>query len=114
MVMGPNTGLGNNSMINVIEAHAGFLVDALTAMDARGLTSVEVREDVEDHYNEDIQARLRHTVWNEGGCKSWYVGPDGRNHTLWPSFSDAFKRRLARLEVADFVTRTRTSEPVGV
>jgi cation diffusion facilitator CzcD-associated flavoprotein CzcO len=106
MVMGPNTGLGNNSMINVIEAHAGFLVDALKTMDARALTSVEVREDVEDHYNEDIQARFQHTVWNEGGCKSWYVGPDGRNHALWPSFSDAFKRRLSRFEEADFVTRT--------
>ena len=114
MVMGPNTGLGNNSMINVIEAHAGFIVDALKTMDAHGLTSVEVREDVEERYNNDIQARLQHTVWNEGGCKSWYVGPDGRNHTLWPSFSDAFKRRLARFDQTDFVTRTRTGEPVGV
>jgi cation diffusion facilitator CzcD-associated flavoprotein CzcO len=113
MVMGPNTGLGNNSMINVIEAHAGFVVEALRTMDARGLASVEVREEFEDRYNDDIQARLRHTVWNEGGCKSWYVGPDGRNHTLWPSFSDAFKRRLARFDAADFVTRTPTREPVG-
>jgi len=118
MVMGPNTGLGNNSMINVIEAHAGFVVDALRTMDARALASVEVREDVEQRYNEDIQARLRHTVWNQGGCKSWYVGPDGRNHTLWPSFSDAFKRRLARFDEADFVTRTRANpragEPAGL
>jgi cation diffusion facilitator CzcD-associated flavoprotein CzcO len=108
MVMGPNTGLGNNSMINVIEAHAGFIVDALKTMDARGLASVEVREDVEARYNQDIQARLQHTVWNEGGCRSWYVGPDGRNHTLWPSFSNAFKRRLARFDEADFITRTGT------
>jgi cation diffusion facilitator CzcD-associated flavoprotein CzcO len=105
MVMGPNTGLGNNSMINVIEAHAGFIVDALKTMDAQGLASVEVREDVEERYNRDIQARLEHTVWNEGGCRSWYVGPDGRNHTLWPSFSNAFKRRLARFDEADFITR---------
>jgi cation diffusion facilitator CzcD-associated flavoprotein CzcO len=114
MVMGPNTGLGNNSMINVIEAHAGFIVDALKTMDAHGMASVEVREDVEERYNRDIQARLRHTVWNEGGCKSWYVGPDGRNHTLWPSFSDAFKRRLVRFDQADFVTRVRTGEPVRI
>ena len=114
MVMGPNTGLGNNSMINVIEAHAGFVVEALKTMDARGLASVEVREDVEKRYNENIQARLQHTVWNEGGCKSWYVGPDGRNHTLWPSFTDALKRRLARFDESDFVTRTRTGERVGV
>jgi hypothetical protein len=59
-------------------------------------------------------ARFQHIVWNEGGCKSRYVGPDGRNHTLWPSFSDAFNRRLARFEEADFVTRTRTGAPVGV
>jgi cation diffusion facilitator CzcD-associated flavoprotein CzcO len=113
MVMGPNTGLGNNSMINVIEAHADFIVDTLKAMDARALASVEVREDVEERYNEDIQARLQHTVWNEGGCKSWYVGPDGRNHTLWPSFSNAFKRKLARFDQADFVTRAHTDATVA-
>jgi len=113
IVMGPNTGLGNNSMINVIEAHAGYVVDCLRTMDAHGLSSVEVRPDVEASYNADIQARLQHTVWNEGGCKSWYIGPDGRNHVLWPSFSDAFKRRLARFEASDFLTRTPMQEPVA-
>ena len=60
-------GAVDHSMINVIEAHAGFVVDALKTMDARGLASVELRKDVEQRYNDDIQhcllrrdERIRH------------------------------------------------------
>ena len=42
------------------------------------------------------------TVWNSGGCHSWYVGADGRNFTIWPAFANEYKRRLARFDPAEF------------
>jgi cation diffusion facilitator CzcD-associated flavoprotein CzcO len=101
-LVGPNTGLGNNSMINIIEAQLAFLLEALRGMDAAGAASLEVRRQVQDRYNARIQERMQGTVWTDGGCRSWYLSADGTNHTLWPSFSDAFKKRLARFDPADF------------
>jgi cation diffusion facilitator CzcD-associated flavoprotein CzcO len=101
-LIGPNTGLGNNSMINIIEAQVVFVLEALAAMRRAGAASIDVRRPVQDRYNARIQQRMHGTVWTEGGCRSWYLIADGSNRTLWPSFTDAFKRRLARFELADF------------
>jgi len=48
-------------------------------MDARGATAVDVRRDVMDRFDDEIQRRLAPTVWNSGGSHSWYIGADGRN-----------------------------------
>lgn len=104
LIIGPNTGLGNNSMINIIEAQLVYVIDALQAMDRERLQSLDVRPDVQHRYNADIQARLGGTVWVDGGCKSWYLDAQGVNRTLWPTFSNAFKRRLREFDLADFKT----------
>ena len=99
---GPNTGLGNNSVINIIEGQLVYLVDALKAMDATGAHAIEVHGTVQERYNAGVQAAMKDTVWTNGGCRSWYLSADGGNHTLWPSFSDAYKRRLRGFDIADF------------
>jgi glycine/D-amino acid oxidase-like deaminating enzyme len=71
-------------------------------MDARGATAVDVRREVLDRFDEEIQRRLAPTVWNSGGCYSWYVGADGRNFTIWPAFANEYKRRRARFDPAEF------------
>lgn len=104
LIIGPNTGLGNNSMINIIEAQLEFVIDALKTMERSRLASVDVRADAQELYNEQIQERMVGSVWTGGGCKSWYLTADGVNRTLWPSYSDAFKKQLKRFDAADFDT----------
>jgi cyclohexanone monooxygenase len=111
LIIGPNTGLGNNSMINIIEAQLVYVIDALQAMVRERLQSLDVRPDVQHRYNADIQARLGGTVWVDGGCKSWYLDAQGVNRTLWPTFSNAFKRRLRAFDLADFKTAPAESVP---
>jgi cyclohexanone monooxygenase len=41
---------------------------------------------------------MRHTVWNRGGCSSWYLDSHGRNTTLWPKSTVSFRRRLASFD----------------
>ena len=110
LIIGPNTGLGNNSMINIIEAQLEFVVDALNTMERSGLASVDVRPEAQERHNEQIQERMVGTVWTAGGCKSWYLTADGVNRTLWPSYSNEFKRQLERFEPADFEAQP-ASEP---
>jgi cation diffusion facilitator CzcD-associated flavoprotein CzcO len=118
LIIGPNTGLGNNSMINTIEAQVEYVIDALRTMDRSSLASVEVRSEAQDRYNEQIQDRMDGTVWTGGGCKSWYLTEDGVNRTLWPSYSDEFRRSLERFQPGDFETvavspAEREGQPVG-
>ena len=83
-LVGPNTGLGHNSIVFMIESQLNYVLDALRTMDARGAASVDVRPEAQAAFNERIQAQLRKTVWNSGGCSSWYLDRSGRNTMLWP------------------------------
>jgi cation diffusion facilitator CzcD-associated flavoprotein CzcO len=113
-LVGPNTGLGHNSIVFMIESQLNYVLDALRTMEARGAGSIDVRPEVQARYNAAIQTRLRDTVWNAGGCASWYLDHTGRNTTLWPGFTWPFRRLLRRFDSDHYELRptVRTPEPV--
>ncbi|HEX9235576.1 MAG TPA: NAD(P)/FAD-dependent oxidoreductase, partial [Actinomycetota bacterium] len=85
LMTGPNTGLGHNSMVFMIESQLNYLVDCLRVMGERGADVLEIRPEVQDRYNQRLQASMRGTVWTAGHCHSWYLDDTGRNTTLWPT-----------------------------
>ena len=100
---GPNTGLGHNSIVLMIETQVRYILDALKQMQRRGIGAIEPRPEVQQAYNDKLQRMLRGTVWNAGGCASWYLDDAGRNTTLWPSFTFSFRRELLRCDLNDYV-----------
>lgn len=98
---GPNTGLGHTSMIYMIESQLNYVLDALRLLDEHGATAIDTRRGHQDAYNEAIQRRLAGSVWNQGGCASWYLDADGRNRTIWPGYTFRFRRRTRRVDPAD-------------
>jgi cation diffusion facilitator CzcD-associated flavoprotein CzcO len=101
ILLGPNTGLGHNSMVYMIESQIAHVAAALGAMRRAGAATVEVRPEVSERYNADVDARMQGTVWNTG-CASWYLDETGRNATLWPDWTWRFRRRAARFDPADY------------
>ncbi|MBK5305786.1 MAG: NAD(P)/FAD-dependent oxidoreductase [Frankiaceae bacterium] len=108
-LVGPNTGLGHSSIVFIIETQVGYLLDALRQLDARGLATLEPKPEVEAAYNSEVQKRLQKTVWSTGGCASWYLDKNGRNTTLWPTFTFTFRRKLRRCDLGNYVTTARRS-----
>ena len=103
-LIGPNTGLGHSSMVYMAESHINYLDSALAEMDRYGLATFEVREDRQREYNENLQDRMKTTIWTTGGCASWYLDAHGNNTTLWPSFTFRFRamtRKFDRAGVQD-------------
>lgn len=111
-LVGPNTGLGHNSIVYMIESQVSHLLDALEQMAARGLTAVEPRQDVQDAYHARIQDDLQGTVWNAGGCSSWYLDAAGRNTTLWPTLTWRFRRQVRRFDVDEYDVRRESAVAV--
>jgi cation diffusion facilitator CzcD-associated flavoprotein CzcO len=99
---GPNTGTGHQSQVFMIESHLEYVMDALRTMRRRGLRTVEVRPEVQEAYNRELQERLPPTVWNSGGCSSWYLDETGKNGVIWPDFTWKFRQRTRRFEPAKF------------
>jgi cation diffusion facilitator CzcD-associated flavoprotein CzcO len=99
IITGPNTGLGHNSLVYMIEAQLDYLMDALGTMDQRGATRVEVRRAAQEAYNAELQSRMGRTVWNSGGCSSWYIDANGKNTTIWPDFTWRFRREMQQFDL---------------
>lgn len=111
MVFGPNTGLGHNSMIYMFESQIAYVLSALRLLDTTDAGTVEPRQDAQDRYNRRLQRRMRRTVWTTGGCSSWYLDEHGRNTTLWPRTTLAFRRALRTFDAEAYDVRPRTTHP---
>jgi cation diffusion facilitator CzcD-associated flavoprotein CzcO len=98
---GPNTNLGHSSIVYMLESQMAYVMSALDEMEARGVASVEVRPEVQEAFNAELQERLRGSVWNSG-CSSWYLDRNGRNSIQWPGFTFEFRRRTRRFEVGEY------------
>ncbi len=102
MLVGPNTGLGHTSMVYVIEAQIQYVLEALAAMQQRGLAAIAPRRDVQDRFNAGLQRRLARSIWQTGGCGSWYLDQHGNNVTLWPDFTFRFKALTEAFDVENY------------
>ncbi len=98
MLVGPNTGLGHNSMIYMIESQIAYVMDALRLMREKQLKFVDVKPQVQAAFNDKLQSRLKGAIWSVGGCRSWYLLPNGKNVTLWPGFTWQFRRATRRFD----------------
>ena len=113
LLLGPNTALGHSSVVFMIEAQIAYVMQALTALETYGARALEVRRQAQETYNTELQAQLETTVWNQGGCRSWYRDENGRNFTLWPTHTFTFRKQLARFDAESYALRApaKVQEP---
>jgi cation diffusion facilitator CzcD-associated flavoprotein CzcO len=102
MLVGPNTALGHNSIVFMIEAQVGWVVNALTQARSEGRTTVEVTRSAQERVYANIQKKIAGTVWVTGGCNSYYKTDDGRVDTIWPDYSWKYWLKIRRFDVRDF------------
>jgi cation diffusion facilitator CzcD-associated flavoprotein CzcO len=101
LIYGPNTNLGHNSIIYMLESQIRYVLGCVKAINRKDLRWIDVRPDVQDAFNHELQARMRTTIWNRG-CTSWYQTADGRHVNNWPGFTFAYRRATRRPDLADF------------
>ncbi|WP_198659016.1 NAD(P)/FAD-dependent oxidoreductase [Nocardiopsis sp. FIRDI 009] len=93
ILAGPNTGLGHTSQVFMIEAQIRYTMRALRYACRNRIDRMEVRPEAQRAYNDMVAKAMEGTVWVSGGCDSWYLNEEGRNTTLWPSFTWSYALR---------------------
>jgi cation diffusion facilitator CzcD-associated flavoprotein CzcO len=113
ILYGPNTNLGSGSIIYMLEAQIGYVVEAVRRLARTGARWIEVRPDVQSDFNREVQERLDGTVWT-AGCNSWYRTESGKVVNNWPGFMFEYRRRTKEPDLADFRLAPRpATEPVA-
>ncbi|WP_439957540.1 hypothetical protein [Nocardia crassostreae] len=91
----------------MIESQIDYAVGAIRIMRGHSLRTLEVRQDAQDEFNARVQARLADSVWNTGGCASWYLDKHGNNPTIWPGFTYTFHRLTREFDLDAYATARR-------
>jgi acetyl esterase/lipase len=89
MLYGPNTNLGHNSIVYMLESQFAHVLRCLKALRETGATALEVGTTPYRAFNAAIQARLAESSWV--GCRSWYLDEQGRNTVNWPGFTLTYR-----------------------
>jgi cation diffusion facilitator CzcD-associated flavoprotein CzcO len=108
LLYGPNTNLGGNSIIYMLEGQIGYVLGAIQALESERLGWLDVRADVQDAFNSWVQSASRTSVW-ESGCHSWYTTASGRNTNNWPDHTFLYRYRVRRFDLAAY--RVMPSRP---
>ncbi len=102
MLYGPNTNLGHNSIIFMLESQFNYLLSAINTLDQRGMNTLEVKSRVQSEFNARIQELAQATIWNSD-CHSWYKTESGKITNNWPDFTWRYWQLTRRINPADFV-----------
>jgi cation diffusion facilitator CzcD-associated flavoprotein CzcO len=101
-LLGPNTGLGHNSVVFMIESQIRYVSDAIAMVERGRADALTVRPEVQEDFNEQIQRKLEKGVWSQGGCDSWYLDAMGVNRTVWPGYTWRYWIETRKVDPADF------------
>jgi cation diffusion facilitator CzcD-associated flavoprotein CzcO len=100
-LLGPNTGLGHNSVVFMIECQTRYVAQAIAAVHDAGCSGLDVRSEAQTRSNAAVQHRLRKGIWTRGGCTSWYLDAAGFDRTIWPG-TVRYWRETRRFRPEDF------------
>lgn len=108
MLYGPNTNLGHNSIITMLECQFEYVLQALHAREQSSAAALDVRAEAMRRFNEQLQDELRGTSF-AGSCNSWYKTKDGRITNNWSGSVEEYKARTARFDQNDYEVLQRTA-----
>jgi cation diffusion facilitator CzcD-associated flavoprotein CzcO len=101
MLYGPNTNLGHNSIVYMLESQIRYVLACLKVLRSRELRFLDVRPEAQRGFNAKLQGTLQHSVWS-GPCSSWYKTEEGRNTNNWPGFTFTYRRRTRAPRLAHY------------
>ncbi|MGW2050640.1 flavin-containing monooxygenase [Streptomyces sp. NPDC001858] len=109
VLLGPHLGTGHSSAYMVLEAQLGYMAGAVRHFRSAGWAAMDVRPEVQAAFNAEVQQALPSTVYNAGGCASYYLDDNGRNSFSWPWSTGRMRRRLARFDPEAYTASTATT-----
>jgi cyclohexanone monooxygenase len=110
MLYGPNTNVGSNSVIFMLEAQAHYVVRALKYMRRRKKSYVAVQAQAMADFIDKIDEWMDGTVWTTR-CNSYFRAANGRVVTQWPRSARDFWNMTRRFKAADYTFEPPTARP---
>lgn len=107
MLYGPNTNLGHNSIILMIEAQSryinGLIKPVLEARkQGKALSLTPTRESMEE-FNAQLQEELANSAFNDPNCNSWYKNEKGVITNNWSRTVVEYQKLVEDVRFGEYI-----------
>ncbi len=102
LMFGPNIAVSSSAFL-IIEAQLAYIMDALKQARTQGIATIEAHPERIAEFNARVQEALQETVWNSGGCSSYFIDRNGRNSTVWPWSTLEMRRQLSHFNLDEYL-----------
>jgi len=100
MMVGPNSPIGNISVIDVSETQANYILACIERIRGKRGVALEPKPEAALAFQKDLKEAMKGTVWVTG-CDSWYIDSEGEP-TLWPWSAGRFHEVMRKPDFADY------------
>lgn len=102
-MVGPNTGLGHNSIIHMMESQLSYILDYIKKLQKLPGKTLDVKSEVQERFNIKTQEELSKMIWSSGGCSSYYLrNNDGKNTSIWPGTTMSYRKQTRKINLKDY------------
>jgi cation diffusion facilitator CzcD-associated flavoprotein CzcO len=108
LMFGPNIAVSSSALI-IVEAQLAYIIDAIRQAQAQDISSIEIDPVRTAEFNDRVQAALQDSVWNKGGCSSYFIDRNGRNSTVWPWTTLEMRRQLSRFNLDEYIVNKQSA-----
>ncbi|KAK3809908.1 MAG: monooxygenase [Linnemannia elongata] len=112
-LLGPNTGLGHNSVLFMIETACEYAIMAISHMMNKNLSSIQATPKACKDFVEEVEEKMKDMVWSSN-CKSWYQNEQGKVTALWWSTCTHYWWRLRKFRPEHFVSVQRSEAAAAI
>jgi cation diffusion facilitator CzcD-associated flavoprotein CzcO len=102
LIYGPNTNLGHNSILSMLEAQFGYILGAIDRVLETPARAIDVRPNILRAYDQALQASMTGTAW-AGNCTSWYKNASGRIVNNWSGPVEAYRKATEIFRPTDYL-----------
>ncbi len=113
ILYGPNTNLGTNSIIFMIESQVNYVLGAIAALGNKKATTLEIKKSSMAGFADYLKARLSTSVWARD-CDSWYKNEAGKITNNWPDFPHEYSEKTAKFDDEAYHFETGKTSPAAV
>lgn len=101
LLLGPNIVM-YNSLLVLAEHQLDYIIEAIKTAAVRDIAVLQVRPGPFRNFNRKLQRDLRPSVYNSGGCTSFYLDELGGNFVNWPWSVQRLRSDLSRFDLENY------------
>jgi hypothetical protein len=80
-----------------------YILDYLKKLQQNPGKYFDIKNEVQEAFNNRIHKELAGMIWSSGGCNSYYLrNNNGKNTSIWPGSTMSYRKQTRKVNLKDY------------